>query len=215
MLILRTQNRRGLLHEVTGVIKDFANIEWVFVAMPSENERIIAMRLSDSLPLGVLNKLNSTSGVMEVWASHEAPMELVGFDRDTLVRVMRQLMEGSHGVTDVFSRLGYEMGRYVASTMARTKYGLSVYTMDNKRLVGMILNMLIILNMARSAELVGIDEERGILNVSLTEPFDHEVDLSFTQGYIKGMIKSIFKCECDIHIERSRQVINMVITMRK
>jgi hypothetical protein len=215
MLILRTQNRRGLLHEVTGVIKDFANIEWVFVAVPSENERIIAMRLSDSLPLSALSRLNSTSGVIEVWAGHEAPMELVGFDREILVRAMRSLMDNNHSVSDVFNRLGYETGRYVASTMARTKYGLSVYVTDNKRLINMVLSMLVILNMARSVELMGIDEDKGILSINLVDPFDYDMGLSFTQGYLMGMVKSLFRCECEIQIERSRSRINAVITVKR
>ena len=63
LLVIRAANRRGMLHEITGVIKDHASIEWVFVSIPSESERVIAMRLSDSLPINAIERLDRKSVV--------------------------------------------------------------------------------------------------------------------------------------------------------
>ncbi|WP_252901781.1 hypothetical protein [Vulcanisaeta sp. JCM 14467] len=73
LLVIKTANRRGMLHELTGVIKDYASIEWVFVSIPSETERVIAMRLSDSLPISALDKLRNINGVHDIWASTRHP----------------------------------------------------------------------------------------------------------------------------------------------
>ncbi|GAB6946211.1 hypothetical protein JCM16161A_03410 [Vulcanisaeta sp. JCM 16161] len=207
LLVIKTANRRGMLHEITGVIKDYASIEWVFVSIPSETERVIAMRLSDSLPISALDKLRSINGVHDIWASHEAPMELVGFDKEILRSILMHMVQSGGEVHAFLTKLGYEMGLSMASTMLRTKYEIPSNAAMSKVLETAI-NMLVVMNLTRSVENISISMDKGghIVNVSLLEPFDLDAGLPFTRGYLLGLLKVLLKCDCslDAVINKSR-----------
>ncbi len=207
LLVIKAANRRGMLHEITGVIKDYASIEWVFVSIPSEAERVIAMRLSDSLPISALNKLRSIDGVHDIWASHEAPMELVGFDKEILKSILMHMVQGGGEVQSFLTKLGYEMGLSMASTMLRTKYEIPSNVAIGKVLETAI-NMLVVMNLTRSVENINMNSEKGgyVVNVSLLEPFDLDAGLPFTRGYLLGLAKVLLKCDCslDAIINKSR-----------
>ncbi len=149
-----------MLHEITGVIKDYASIEWVFVSIPSETERVIAMRLSDSLPISALDKLRSINGVHDIWASHEAPMELVGFDKEILRSILMHMVQSGGEVHAFLTKLGYEMGLSMASTMLRTKYEIPSNAAMSKVLETAI-NMLVVMNLTRSVENISISMDKG------------------------------------------------------
>ncbi|MGC9153423.1 MAG: hypothetical protein ACP5GY_06780 [Vulcanisaeta sp.] len=207
LLVIKTANRRGMLHEITGVIKDHASIEWVFVSIPSENERIIAMRLSDSLPISAIDRLKSINGVQDVWASHEAPMELVGFDKEILRSILMHIIQGGGEVHAFLTKLGYEMGLSMASTMLRTKYELPMNA-DINKVIETAINMLVVMNLARGVENLGLSSGKGeqSMRVSLLEPFDLDAGLPFTRGYLLGLTKVLLKCDCNIDavINKSR-----------
>ena len=207
LLVIKTANRRGMLHEITGVIKDYASIEWVFVSIPSETERVIAMRLSDSLPISALDRLKSINGVHDIWASHEAPMELVGFDKEILRSILMHMVQGGTEVHSFLTKLGYEMGLSMASTMLRTKYEIPSNAAMNKVLETAI-NMLVVMNLTRSVENISMTTDKNgyTINVSLLEPFDLDAGLPFTRGYLLGLMKVLLKCDCslDAIINRSR-----------
>ncbi|WP_243680067.1 hypothetical protein [Vulcanisaeta souniana] len=184
LLVIKTANRRGMLYEITGgVIKDYASIEWVFVSIPSESERVIAMRLSDSLPINAINKLRSIDGIHDIWASHEAPMELVGFDKETLTSILMRITQSSGEVNAFLTKLGYEMGLSMASIMMRTKYEIPANsTMD--KVLETAINMLVIMNLAKGIESINTnpDKNGNLVSVSLIEPFDLDTGLPFTRG---------------------------------
>ncbi len=151
-----------MLHEITGVIKDYASIEWVFVSIPSETERVIAMRLSDSLPISAIDRLKSINGVHDIWASHEAPMELVGFDKEILRSILMHMVQSGGGEVHAFlTKLGYEMGLSMASTMLRTKYEIPSNAAMNKVLETAI-NMLVVMNLTRSVENISVSTDKVV-----------------------------------------------------
>ncbi len=196
-----------MLHEITGVVKDYASIEWVFVSIPSENERIIAMRLSDSLPISAIERLKGINGVRDVWASHEAPMELVGFDKEILKSILMRISQGSTEVQFFLNKLGYEMGVSMASTMLRTKYTITTIA-DPGKVFETAVEMLAVMNLARGVEDIKLNNGKGgyVATLSLIEPFDLDMGLEFTRGYILGLTKILLKCDCNIDavINKSR-----------
>lgn len=196
-----------MLHEITGVIKDYTSIEWVFVSIPSETERVIAMRLSDSLPISAIDRLKSINGVHDIWASHEAPMELVGFDKEILRSILMHMVQSGGEVHAFLTKLGYEMGLSMASTMLRTKYEIPSNAAMNKVLETAI-NMLVVMNLTRSVENISVSTDKGghVVNISLLEPFDLDAGLPFTRGYLLGLLKVLLKCDCslDAVINKSR-----------
>ncbi|PLC66997.1 hypothetical protein B7L70_09490 [Vulcanisaeta sp. EB80] len=212
LLVIRAANRRGMLHEITGVIKDHASIEWVFVSIPSESERVIAMRLSDSLPINAIERLRGINGVHDVWASHEAPMELVGFDREILRSILIYMVQSGGELHSFLNKLGYEMGVSMASTMLRTKYIIPAIT-DPARIFETAVEMLVVMNLARSAEDVKLNNEKGgyVASLSLTEPFDLDAGLPFTRGYILGLTKVLLKCDCSIDAVISKSRVNFYV----
>ncbi|MCG2863810.1 MAG: hypothetical protein L7G98_04450 [Vulcanisaeta sp.] len=207
LLVVKAANRRGMLHEITGVVKDYASIEWVFVSIPSENERIIAMRLSDSLPISAIERLKGINGVRDVWASHEAPMELVGFDKEILKSILMRISQGSTEVQFFLNKLGYEMGVSMASTMLRTKYTITTIA-DPGKVFETAVEMLAVMNLARGVEDIKLGNGKGgyVATLSLIEPFDLDMGLAFTRGYILGLTKILLKCDCNIDavINKSR-----------
>ncbi|MCG2879964.1 MAG: hypothetical protein L7G96_01410 [Vulcanisaeta sp.] len=207
LLVVKAANRRGMLHEITGVVKDYASIEWVFVSIPSENERIIAMRLSDSLPISAIERLKGINGVRDVWASHEAPMELVGFDKEILKSILMRISQGSTEVQFFLNKLGYEMGVSMASTMLRTKYTITTIA-DPGKVFETAVEMLAVMNLARGVEDIKLNNGKGgyVATLSLIEPFDLDMGLEFTRGYILGLTKILLKCDCNIDavINKSR-----------
>ncbi|MGC8607069.1 MAG: hypothetical protein ACP5L5_05885 [Vulcanisaeta sp.] len=216
LLVIKTANRRGMLHEISGIIKDYTSIEWVFVSIPSETERVIAMRLSDSLPISALDKLRSINGVHDVWASHEAPMELVGFDKEILRSILMRMVQSGGEVHAFLTKLGYEMGLSMASTMLRTKYEIPTNAAMNKVLETAI-NMLVVMNLARSIENINLNLERGgnVVSISLIEPFDLDAGLPFTRGYILGLMKILLKCDCNLDAIINKSKVNFYIKSNK
>ncbi|BDR93426.1 hypothetical protein [Vulcanisaeta souniana] len=215
LLVIKTANRRGMLYEITGVIKDYASIEWVFVSIPSESERVIAMRLSDSLPINAINKLRSIDGIHDIWASHEAPMELVGFDKETLTSILMRITQSSGEVNAFLTKLGYEMGLSMASIMMRTKYEIPANsTMD--KVLETAINMLVIMNLAKGIESINTnpDKNGNLVSVSLIEPFDLDTGLPFTRGYLLGVTKILLKCDCNLDVIINKTRVNIYIKGR-
>ena len=212
LLVIKTANRRGILYEITGIIKDYASIEWIFVSIPSEAERIIAMRLSDSLPINALNKLRSIDGIHDIWASHEAPMELVGFDKEILTSILMRMMQGNGEVNAFLTKLGYEMGLSMASIMMRTKYEIPANSTMNKVLETAI-NMLVIMNLAKGVENINPnpDENGNLVSVSLVEPFDLDAGLPFTRGYLLGVAKILLRRDCSLDAIINKTRVNIYI----
>ncbi|WP_069807861.1 hypothetical protein [Vulcanisaeta thermophila] len=196
LLVIRSVNRRGLLHEVTGVIKDYVNVEWVFVSMPSEDERVITMRLSDSLPIEAINKLMRINGVNDVWASHEAPLELVGFDRDSLRGVLSRMREGGVDVSSFLSRLGQEMGGSLAAVMMRSRYGVG--DSSKPRVLEAVVNMLVAMNLVRRVENITIDPEGSRISMEFLDPLDLDTDVSFIRGYVLGAARVVFRRDYNV-----------------
>lgn len=204
-----------MLYEITGVIKDYASIEWVFVSIPSESERVIAMRLSDSLPINAINKLRSIDGIHDIWASHEAPMELVGFDKETLTSILMRITQSSGEVNAFLTKLGYEMGLSMASIMMRTKYEIPANsTMD--KVLETAINMLVIMNLAKGIESINTnpDKNGNLVSVSLIEPFDLDTGLPFTRGYLLGVTKILLKCDCNLDVIINKTRVNIYIKGR-
>ncbi|MFB6470276.1 MAG: hypothetical protein TU36_003460 [Vulcanisaeta sp. AZ3] len=212
LLVIKAANRRGLLHEITGVIKESASIEWVFVSIPSENERVIAMRLSDSLPIGSIDKLRSINGIYDVWASHEAPMELVGFDKEILKSILMHIVQSGSEVQSFLNKLGYEMGLSMASTMMRYKYEISTNA-DPFKILETAINMLVVMNLARGAEGVKLTNEKDAytVNLILTEPFDLDAGLPFTRGYLLGITKVLLRCDCNVDAVINKSRVNFYL----
>ncbi|WP_054854184.1 hypothetical protein [Vulcanisaeta distributa] len=212
LLVIKTANRRGMLHEITGVIKDYASIEWVFVSIPSETERVIAMRLSDSLPISALDKLKSINGIYDIWASHEAPMELVGFDKEILRSILMHMVQSGGEIHAFLTKLGYEMGLSMASTMLRTKYEIPSNAAMNKVLETAI-NMLVVMNLVRGIEDIVMNSDKNgySVSISLLEPFDLDAGLPFTRGYLLGLMKVLLKCDCNLDAVINKTRVNIYI----
>ncbi|MCG2892664.1 MAG: hypothetical protein L7H00_03930, partial [Vulcanisaeta sp.] len=120
------------------------------------------------------------------------------------------LMRISQGSTEVqffLNKLGYEMGVSMASTMLRTKYTITTIA-DPGKVFETAVEMLAVMNLARGVEDIKLNNGKGgyVATLSLIEPFDLDMGLEFTRGYILGLTKILLKCDCNIDavINKSR-----------
>ncbi len=209
-LILRTMNRRGILYEVTGIIKDFANIEVVYATSTKDNEGIIVMKLSNSLPIDAFERLKSIDGIIEVWATHELPFEFMAIDKDILRNFLSRLLEEGLGVKGLLNKFGFELGFSLATNLVKNRYNTLIQNVHVDKALEALLHMLVALNLVKGVSNVRVGSND--ISVTLQEPFDVDVGLPFTRGFVAGALKALTKSSFMIDVIVNRTDVELHCT---
>ena len=176
LLVKVIRDRPGILNEVTTtLLKRGINIRNII-----GNSYAFMLNMEDSIN-GVIHDLNTIRDI-EVLGILDAPIIPLAFSQRQFISALKAVLQqiGAKEVERTLYRLGYE---YAKSVVTEMPMGDPATTVKTYLYTATAYNRLVFRDLRIS---------RGEVRIEFMAPFDEELNLCFTEGYIHGLINTAF-----------------------
>jgi len=164
------------------------------------NPYALMLEVGGGVDLGIIDEIRKV-GDIEFTAALNVQVQPLVFPREFFMEALSNaLSQLGVDVKAVFRRVGHELGRRVAESL----------NLSSEQGIYMGLLVASAFNRFRLVELKPSGNE---VRLVIAEPFDENIELSCTLGYIQGLANEVFKA---LHSITYRRVgVGYVITLRR
>ena len=176
LLVKVIRDRPGILNEITAsLLNQGINIRNVI-----GNSYALMLNIEDNIT-GLTHNLNIIKDI-ETLGILDSPIIPLAFSQRQFLSALKVILQqvGAREVERMLYRLGYE---YAKSVVAEIPIGDPVTTIKTYLYTATAYNRLVFRDLRIS---------RDEVRIEFTAPFDEELNLSFTEGYIHGLINTAF-----------------------